>query len=243
MTFPLRFAAAFAALVVAASPAGAVVAFSGTGQELFDDPATSFPTGSPSVVGSALQLPANVANEILAAYPLAAAGAFAGPDPVVITYSVSLTRLTDDFDPVFLASDGSVAVGGQVGDNPNGSARAIAGTVSATALTVGSDPLIFDNAGFPMIGGSVDAVIEVVARAGDTEVTVSFLGTEATVVSSAILDLDQELSFLVVANSEVSMGESYQLDAATLEIEVPEPARALMLMLGASVLFAARRRG
>ena len=224
-----------------AEPAAAVVAFSGTGQDFFEDPAATFPTAQPGLAGTSLDFSAAVDNEVLAVFPLATAGSFPGSAPIVITYTLGLTRLSDDFDPVFLASDGATVVGGQVGDNPNGSARLIAGTLSDSLVTVSEDPLIFQNAGFPAIGESVDAVIEIVLGDTSSEVTVSFLEGEAISDSSQVLDRGADLSFLLVANSAVTTGELYRLDSATLEI-VPEPTGAAGFAVGIAALAAVGAR-
>ena len=231
-------------LLAAATPSAAVVAFAGTGQDFFGDAEVSFPTATPTVVGTALDLGALVDNEVLAAYPLAAAGTFGAADDVVALFQLGLTRRSDDFDPVFLVSDGTNVVGGQVGDNPNGSARAIDGTLAGATVTVSGDPLLFDNAGFPALDGSLEAEVEVQMGATGSDVRVAFLGSEVTFSSTRVLDRSAELSFLIVANSQVGTGELYRLEAANLEIELPEPSALATLWVGAAVLgvFAARRR-
>lgn len=222
-------------LSIAPSTALAVVAFDGTGAELFADPATEFPTGAPSVVGTALDLPAPVANEILLVYPLAEALSFAPEDVVVATFTLTLNRQSEDFDPVFLVTDGTDAVGGQVGDNPNGSARLIEGALAGDSVLIEADPEIFTGAGFPAIGETVDATIEIALGGASSDVRVAFLGGDATVPSTKTLDRTAELSFLLVANSAVN-SEVYRVESATLEIEVPEPAPPALLAAGAAAL-------
>jgi len=229
------------ALAIAPAAASAAVVFDGTGAELFADPATSFPTGTPSVVGSAVELPTAVASAILLSYPLADALEFAPGDGVIATFTLTLNRQTDDFDPVFLLTDGIEAVGGQVGDNPNGSARLIEGALAGDAITIADDPEIFSGAGFPAIGETVDATIEVRLRAGSTDAQVTFLAGDATVTSLRVLDPTAALSFLVVANSNLE-GETYRIEEATLEIEVPEPAAPILFTAGAALLAVAARR-
>jgi hypothetical protein len=219
-----------------------VVAFDGTGAELFADAATSFPTGTPNVVGDALDLPATVGDEILLIHPLADALTFGASDEVFVTFTLTLNRQSDDFDPVFLVTDGVDAVGGQVGDNPNGSARLIDGTLSGDTLLGESSPEIFNDAGFPAIGGTVDATVEIALGNASSEVRVTFLTGDATAPSTKVLDRTAELSFLVVANTAVPTGELYRIEAATLEIEVPEPTAPILLTVGAMVLAAAARK-
>lgn len=245
---PLALAGLTAAalgLLAAATPSAAVVAFTGTGQDFFDDAQASFPTVTPAVVGTALDLEALVDNEVLAVYPLAAAGTFGAADDVIALFQLGLTRRSDDFDPVFLLSDGTNVVGGQVGDNPNGSARAIEGTLAGAAVNVSNDPFLFDNAGFPAVDDSLEADIEVQLGGAGSDVRVAFLGSEATFPSTQVLDRTAELSFLIVANSAVGTGELYRLELANLEIAVPEPSPMAALGVGAAVLgaFGARRGG
>ena len=227
---------------IAPAAALAVVVFDGTGAELSADPETSFPTGAPSVVGSALDLPAPIANEILLVYPLADALSFAAGDGVLATFTLTLNLQSDDFDPVFLVTDGIEAVGGQVGDNPNGSARLIEGALTGDSVVIESDPEIFTGAGFPAIGETVDATVEITLGGASSDVRVAFLAGDSTVTSTQILDRTAELSFLVVANSNVE-GEVYRIESATLEIEVPEPVPPALLAVGAAALALGSRAG
>jgi hypothetical protein len=220
---------------LAPTAVSAVVAFDGTGADLFADPGATFPTGTPAVVGSALELPASVASEILLVYPLAEALSFAPDEGVVATFTLTLNRQSDDFDPVFLVTDGIEAVGGQVGDNPNGSARLIEGTVAGDSILIEGDPEIFTGAGFPAIGETVDATVEIALGNASSDIRVTFLAGDATVPSTKVLDRTAALSFLLVANSNID-GEVYRIESAVLEIEVPEPAAPALLAAGAAVL-------
>jgi hypothetical protein len=226
---------AVVALTLSAGAARSVVVFDGSGADLFSDPETSFPTGTPSVVGSALELPALTDNEILLVYPLAEALSFASDDEVVATFSLTLNRQSDDFDPVFLVTDGTEAVGGQVGDNPNGSARLIEGSVVGDAIAIGSDPEIFTGAGFPGLGETVEATVEIALDASSSEIRVAFLAGDDSATAARVIDRTAEISFLVVANS-ASDSEIYRIESATLEIEVPEPAAPALLVVGAAAL-------
>ncbi len=214
-------------LMLQASGARALLVFDGTGAEFAADPLTSFPTVAPVTSGDAIDFTTVTPNEVLARYPLAAAGRFSGlADPVRISIQANLTRLSEDFDPVFLATDGTGAVGGQPGDNPGGSARAIEATLSGDAVTLIDVPFIFDNAGFPAVGENLDVGIEVLLELAGTTIEVSFLSSSATATTLA-LDRDAELSFLFVSNSFLPDGEAYRLNSLRLEILpdiVPEPA-------------------
>jgi hypothetical protein len=217
-----------------ALPASATVIFDGTGSDFFEDPLTVFPTVAPSIDGSALDflVDPDDQNRVLAMYPLAPAGSFsAAGGTLVVTITTNLTRASEDFDPVFMVMDGSAAVGGQVGDNPNGSARAIGGSVSGDTLAASSDPLIFTDAGFVAIGEALDAAVMAALGTSSSELRVSFLGSSATANVATIIDVEGLLSFVLVANSFISPEERYRVNTLRLEIEqVPETDVPLLML-------------
>ena len=225
-----------------AADARATVVFDGTGLDFLNDPDAAFPNGLPSTAGTSIDFASFGENEILAAYPLAPAGSFSGATVVQVLITANLTRLSDDFDPVFLVTDGANAVGGQVGDNPNGSARAIEATLGAGAVSVLSDGFIFDDAGFVAIGESLDVFVRVAIDA-TTDVQVSFLAGDATTTSATSLDREAALEFLVVANSFL-VDEAYRINTLQLEVlaSVPEPVPAALLTAAIAGLALARAR-
>ncbi len=213
-----------AALAGAAPPlrAGDILVFSGTGAEFVADAQTSFPTQQPTLDGDRMVLAAPADNQVLAAHALSVPGVYGcASRPIVVTMSLTLTRLSDDFDPVFLVRAGDDAIGGQVGDNPNGSARVITGTIANNILEVASDPFVFQGAGFPAIGGSLDALIQVTITSGGTSVRIAFGSADQTTQVASTLDGAADLSFLLVANSAVGSGEIYGVDALELSITAP----------------------
>lgn len=224
----LAFLIGVSVILVAQAPVTpAALVFEGTGAEFAADPSASFPTVAPTASGAAIEFVSLTPSEILALYPLAEAGRFTGlSDPIVISIQANLTRLSEDFDPVFLVTDGTGAVGGQPGDNPGGSARAIEATLAGDAINLIDAPFIFDNAGFPAIGEELDVDIEIILGLASTSVGVSFLSNSATATTVA-LNRDAELTFLFVSNSFLPDGENYRLNSLRLEILpdiVPEPA-------------------
>ncbi len=225
--------AALGCLAFLATPSHATVVFQGTGADFAADPLTTFPTITPLPSGDAVDFVANTPNQILARYPLVTAGTFAGSQgPITIAIETTLTRLSDDFDPVFLVTDGTNAVGGQIGDNPNGSARAIEALLATDSVLLISTPFIFDNASFPSVGLPLDAMIDIVLEPTDSTVHVSFLNGAATAQAFA-LDRTADLEFLLVANSFVPDGEIYQVNTLTLEIlpDIPEPTAAWLVLV------------
>ena len=196
---------------------GDELVFGGTGADFVASPFATFPTATPSVVGGRMEIAANFNHKVLARFPIASAGRYSGGSvPVCIRFEMTLTRLSDDFDPIFAVDDGVSLVGGQVGDNPNGSARLIAGTLSGDDLVPIEEPLMFTNAGFVPIGGQVDATVEISIEATRTQVTVRFLAGDATVSTGVTLDPTAELSFMLVANAQVGTGEIYGIDELRL---------------------------
>ncbi len=202
---------------VGSASGGDDLVFGGTGAEFVASPLSTFPTATPNVVGSRMDMAAFVNHAVLARYPIAPAGLYGGGSvPVCIRFEMTLTRLSDDFDPVFVVGDGVSLVGGQVGDNPNGSARLVAGTLVGAGLVPIEEPLIFTNAGFVPVGGQLDAIVEISIEATQTEVTVRFLNGNSTASTSVTLDPTAELSFMLVANSQVGTGEVYGIDELRL---------------------------
>ncbi len=213
-------AAAISCLLASAASAGGVTVFSGTGAAFVADPDTSLPTQQPTITGDSADWFAPINDQILAIHTLAPAMTYqCASASVTVTCEMNLTRLSDDFDPVFLVADGLGAIGGQVGDNPSGSARVIVGTIAGDFINVSSDPFMFQGAGFPPIGGSLDATIEVTLDAAETSVRVAFGALDMTTTVGATLDRQAELSFLLVANAAVGTGEFYRINTITLSID------------------------
>lgn len=200
--------------------AGDEVVFAGSGADFVNHPSTMFFASTPGIVGSRMEIDATTDNAVLAKFRLATPGTFqaigVGDDPLCFRIELTITRLSDDFDPVFAISDGTSAVAGQIGDNPNGSARAIAGTLAGNAITILEDPLIFVDAGFVPIGQSLSATVEVTLEAAQTQVRVFFLAGDATATTTVTLDPQAELSFMLIANSFVEPLERYGVDQISL---------------------------
>ncbi len=200
--------------------AGDEVVFAGTGTEFIVHPKAEFFASTPVANGTRMEIEATTANVVLAKFLLATPGTFqaigVGDDPLCFRIELEITRLSDDFDPVFAISDGTSIVAGQIGDNPNGSARAIAGTIAGAAITIIEDPLIFTQAGFVPIGQSLTATVEVTLESAQTQVRVFYLAGDATATTTVTLDPQAELSFMLIANSFVEPFERYGVDQITL---------------------------
>ena len=111
----------------------------------------------------------------------------------------------------------------------------------------GSNPnptatILFTNAGFPAIGGSLDVYFSFLVEASKTTMDMSFNGGSATHEFSRSFNAGAPLSLMLIRDNESY--ERYQLNSITLNLpnKIAEPATVSLLALGLIGLATTRRR-
>ena len=191
--------------------------FDRTGAQLAVDSGLSLPTVQPMIVGDAAIFGAGSASDIIFAIPLVPADAL-GDRPFRIAVSINMTRVTDDWDPYIVLSDGDRYAGVNVFDNESGGAGYVQGSIAGTSAPLGMTQVLFRNAGFPAVGEAID--IELVFKFDGTVLTseISTLSNSG-VYSSQFLDPTKPISMMLVRDNEGS--EQYQLNS--IRIQNPRP--------------------
>jgi len=136
-----------------------------TGTELAATHGVTFPWVQPVVNGSSLvfnegpDLGGNV--DKLVQVPLSAVGIGLTPADRKVSVAMSLTHLTDDFDPHIMMTDGATMVGVAISNDGNGSAfQALLVDKGTWGERQVSLVQFFSDAGFPAIGGSLTVTLE-----------------------------------------------------------------------------------
>jgi len=216
-----------------------------TGSDLLANPSVQFPIGAPSLNGASLVFDTNgIGFGKHASIPLGQFGVVFTGAPTTVSFSVNLTRLTDDWDAFIVLGDGTSLLGAAAGDNSNGQGAA---EVMDDLGDRGSNPnptatILFTNAGFPSIGGSFDFVFSFLLESSQTTMDVSFNGGSATHVFSRSLNAGAPLSLVFIRDNESY--ERYQLNSITLNAPngIPEPGSLALAALGLTAIGFTRRR-
>jgi PEP-CTERM motif len=229
-------------LGLVSSPAGATV-ISLTGADLLAFPGVTFPTVAPSLNGTSLVFGATpIPFGKLVSVPLTLADYWVGSLPAKFDISVTLTRLTSDWDAHIMMGDGARLIGASLGDNSGGQGAAESKLDAGDRGTGPSSGIIlFTGAGFPAIGESVTATLKMDIDIGATDFSFSYLVGSASYVSPDVLDPLSPLAFILMRDNEQ---ESYQLDSLSISFaSVPEPSSISLVLAGIGLLgFMVRRR-
>jgi hypothetical protein len=233
-----------AALSFAASSAALCAPLTLTGADLLANPSVQFPIGAPSLNGTSVHFGSSgVSFGKLASIPLAQFGIGFDGSPATISFSITLRRMTTDWDAFVLLGDGTSLLGVAAGDNSNGQAAA---ELMDDLGNSGSNPnptatILFTDSGFPAVDEFLDVSLTFRLESTKTTMDVSFRTGSATHIFARSLNAGAPLSLVLMRDNDPF--EQYQLKSITLDVpkSLPEPA-SLALVAAAMLGIAATRR-
>lgn len=120
----------------------------------------------------------------------------------------------EDFDPNMALSDGNFMVGAIMADNFNG--QALAANYSDQgyyAHRYGSFASLFENAGYPQIGDSVEVTLEFVLDSAGTQVDIAYLDGAGSYIAPPLAATG---SYAFVFMRDNDSGERYQINSVTI---------------------------
>jgi hypothetical protein len=190
-----------------------------TGADLYTDNRITLPTTVPTLNGTSLIFgPGGPEFGKLITYRIVPAAK--GRD-LLISVTMNLTRLTNDWDAQILLSDGNRMIGVSVSDFQGGPQGQLGQIVRADlgdrGIRVGTDGSLFTAPGFPAIGESIVATVTFLVSDTFTQVTGTMLGTTATFFDFP-LNRDGRLEFVFMRDND--LGESYGVNSLAIEASV-----------------------
>ncbi|MCI0536565.1 MAG: thrombospondin type 3 repeat-containing protein [Verrucomicrobiales bacterium] len=219
------------------------------GAGLLNDSSIIFPTRTPILNGNSLDFNEGDFNlEMLLEIPLVPANSVNPLAPVVVTTAVNFTRRTSDFDPGIHVNDGGINHPGfLVADNAGGSGE-FGNPIDSDGDGVAdsnSGFLLFSFAGYPSIGGTLDASVVFSLTDASTHVE-GALNSGSGSADGVDLDRSGPLSLSIWGNHPE---ELYRINSLTVRVEgerrtsVPDASNTFWLLaVGATVCFLARSR-
>ncbi len=218
-----------------------------TGAELYANSAVTFPTIQPTLNGSSLVFGPGGQFVKLMVVDLPAVGIVLGVEQP-LTVTVNFTRLAAasgqpwDFDPYIFVGDGSYLLGASIADNISGAGTAQEFADSGTSGSYISSTVVFGDAGYPPIDGTVE--VDFAFKFGGTvaDMTMAFGAGSGSHTFSRTLNVASGLDLILLKDNDG--GEQYQVNFITLDAPstAPEPSTLSIALLGLAGLAATRRR-
>ena len=213
-----------------------------SGEDLFSHPDLILYRNTPTIIGESLVFDEHRTYrwEKLFGLPILSTGQVLFNSPATtITVSLNLTRLTTDWDPYFILSDGINSMGAVISDNQLtfdyrfGTSWLYdfydAGDI-VIQQPIRPKVIIYD-AGFPEIGESIDVNLVFILDDYQTMLDVAFLeGTGSGFhTSSIVIDRTKDIEFVMLGEN---ISEKYQINSLTVSSPVPEPSTITLLVVG-----------
>lgn len=213
-----------------------------TGLELATLSGVTFPTAAPVTSGSSIQFTAGARSKLLS-LDLFSAGELSGQLPTSLSIEVNFTRLSNDFDPFFLLSDGGKMAGGGVFDNGGGGSQFLTLDDQGTLGNLLSATFV-DGLGYPGVGQADTLKMDFGFAGNILSQTNTFRGTVTShTYASELLNFSLPITFVLLADNET---EQYQINSIGITtpdvVQVNEPSIALMFALTLAGLISARGR-
>jgi len=215
--------AAIAAACVALALSATALNKSWTGEDLFDAKRITFPTTEPTLDGSSLVFgPGLEPNGKLIQFTVK--GNNRNQD-MLVKVNATLTRLSADWDPYFVLSDGARWVGVAIFD-PSASSSPTGGMARMEGTDLGDRGLpdyytgsivVVAQGGFPEVGGSVDVTLEFLLSDYSTTVSGYMLGGTGSFIAPA---LNRASSISVVLMRDNESNESYAVEDLSIQTRV-----------------------
>ena len=188
-----------------------------TGADLYSDNRIAFPTAGPTLSDTSLIFgPAGPEFGKLITYRVPASK---GSDRL-ISVTMHITRLTEDWDPHILLSDGRRLIGVAVSDagaTEGGISQVVRADAGDRGIRDGQDSRLFTSSLFPAVGESVLVTVAFLVCDASTYVTGTMLGTTGSFFDVP-LNRDDQLEFVFMRDNDT--GESYQVNSLAIESSV-----------------------
>jgi hypothetical protein len=139
---------------------------------------------------------------------------------LLISVTMNITRLTDDWDPHILLSDGRRLIGVAVSDagaTQGGISQVVRADAGDRGIRDGQDTRLFITSGFPAIGESVVVTITFLVSDTFTKVTGTMLGITASFFDVP-LNRDDRLDYVFMRDNDT--GESYSVNSLAIVASV-----------------------
>jgi hypothetical protein len=227
------------ALIVGPSALTAATLF-WTGADLVGDPSVSFPTEIPTVVGgTSIQFTGSENFQTRIEVPLLTAGALGPASPATMfSFQLNITRLSDDWDPHFVLSDGAYFVGVAISDD-NGANRIEYEDKGTYAYRPKVGDNIYQSPDLK-VGDAANLAVDFLLGPDATVVSVEWQGVSGG-YSTTLLDRTRPLSFVFMTDNEAN--EQYQINSLSIAgpTAVPEPQLIALMSLGFVMMALSRR--
>jgi predicted outer membrane repeat protein len=179
-----------------------------TGANLVGNGLVTFPNGAPATGGTAITFGSPGAN--FAKLFQVSLGTTELQDSIDV--EISVTRLSVDFDPKFMLTDGVNMYGAAISDDNGGSLYPTRFQDLVTRGVYDGSDDGFQNAGFPAVGGSMIIHLRFTFSSTSSTLQASYLGsTTSFTTPSQYIDPTRGLSFAMLRDNESV--ESYQINS------------------------------